>query len=101
MALRALRPAEEIEVLCTRATPKFVRGKNLCARVISCAGPWRYQGEWWAESLRSESASTSWQASAPTLYARDYYEVALADGGVYRIFRDRLSARWYVDGVYD
>jgi protein ImuB len=101
MALRTLRPAEEIEVLCTRATPKFVRGKNLCARVISCAGPWRYQGEWWAESLRSEPASTAWQASAPTPYARDYYEVALADGGVYRIFRDRLSARWYVDGVYD
>jgi hypothetical protein len=32
---------------------------------------------------------------------RDYYELALADGGVYRVFRDLDSGRWFVDGIYD
>ncbi len=34
-------------------------------------------------------------------FNRDYYELALADGGVYRVFRALDSGRWFVDGVYD
>jgi hypothetical protein len=34
-------------------------------------------------------------------FLRDYYELALDDGGVYRVFRDLDSERWFVDGVYD
>ena len=33
--------------------------------------------------------------------ARDYYDVALEDGGVYRLLRDLRSGEWYVDGIYD
>lgn len=32
---------------------------------------------------------------------RDEWEVALADGAVYRIFRDRLTDAWFIDGVVD
>jgi hypothetical protein len=76
--------------------------------VVSAAGPWRYQGEWWAEAssapLQSDcdnGMAGDWQASAPSAYARDYYELALADGGVYRVYCDRYSMQWFVDGVYD
>ena len=34
-------------------------------------------------------------------FDRDYYELMLDDGGVYRAFCDRVSTRWYVDGIYD
>jgi len=105
MAVRTIRPAEKIEVMCTRETPEFVRGANIASRVISIAGPWRYQGEWWATAdeaqERSAAASSGWQGNAPATYARDYYELALADGGVYRVYRDHYTLQWFLDGVYD
>jgi nucleotidyltransferase/DNA polymerase involved in DNA repair len=110
MALRTIRPAEEIEMMCRLEAPEFARGKNICARVVAVAGPWRRQGEWWAvENVEPEATArssrnpqtASWQAGAPAAYARDYYELALEDGGVYRMYRDHYSGKWFVDGVYD
>jgi nucleotidyltransferase/DNA polymerase involved in DNA repair len=86
LIIRAIQPAVEIEVMCARGIPEFVRGASLGGRVVALAGPWRHDGEWWREELG---------------FARDYYELALDDGGVYRVFRDLDSGRWYVDGVYD
>jgi protein ImuB len=51
LVIRAIRPAREIEVICTRGIPEFVRGESLGARVISIAGPWRRDGEWWSGAL--------------------------------------------------
>jgi hypothetical protein len=34
-------------------------------------------------------------------FIRDYYELALEDGGVYRVFRDVNSHKWFLDGTYD
>ena len=34
-------------------------------------------------------------------FRRDYYELALADGGIYRMFHDPSSERWFMDGMYD
>jgi protein ImuB len=86
LVIRAIRPAMEVEVMETRGIPELVRGANFGGRVISIAGPWRRDGEWWRELGG---------------FARDYYELALGDGGVYRAFRDHSSGRWFVDGVYD
>ena len=108
MALRTIRPAEEIEMMYRRETPEFARGKNISARVIAIAGPWRRQGEWWATAASASKGAGSnnlhaaaWQAGAPAAFARDYYELSLADGGVYRMYRDHYSGKWFVDGVYD
>ncbi|MGH7907611.1 MAG: DNA polymerase Y family protein [Candidatus Binataceae bacterium] len=87
LMIRALRPAEEVEMMCNRDTPEFMRGKNLAARVVSIAGPWRRDGEWWNDG--------------PGALQRDYYDIALADGGVYRTYRDLRSGRWFIDGIYD
>ena len=39
--------------------------------------------EWWSEDR----------------CARDYWDLELSDGGLYRCYRE--DGRWYVDGVYD
>lgn len=85
LALRALRPPREIEVLCQRDRPHLVRGDGLSGRVIQVAGPWRHQGSWWNEAQ----------------YARDYYDAQLSDGGVYRIYCDLRSSKWFLEGSYD
>jgi len=106
MVMRTIRPAEEVEVMCMREAPEFVRGARICARVVSAAGPWRRQGEWWtAADIGSPNGNSltanSWHANTPLSYARDYYELALADGGVYRVYCDLYSGKWFVDGIYD
>ena len=106
MVLRTIRPAAEVEVMCTREGPDFVRGSTISARVVSAAGPWRRQGEWWAAAAEAcavdeKLAPASWQAHAPAAYARDYYELALEDGVVYRAYCDLYTGKWFVDGIYD
>ncbi len=87
LAIRAIRPAEEIEVMYDRGAPEFVRGRSIAARVVTLAGPWQRDGEWWN--------------GAGGGFARDYYDLALSDGAVYRAYRDRHTDRWFVDGIYD
>ena len=60
---------------------------SACGRVVTRAGPWRSSGHWWM--------------SSPSLWDRDEWDVELSDGGVYRIFRDRDSLRWFVEGLVD
>lgn len=99
LAIRAIRPPLAVEVLLSRGAPEFVRGPNLGARVVSMAGPWRRDGEWW--SVADETAPPQLTIKTAGNFRRDYYELALADGGVYRVYRDLNSAQWFVDGIYD
>ena len=106
LVIRAIRPAREIEVMCSREIPEFVRGENLGARVISIAGPWRRDGEWWLGftvdvDMHADSSDEKKPAVQKCGFIRDYYELALEDGGVYRIFRDLNSDKWFLDGAYD
>ncbi|HVN27251.1 MAG TPA: DNA polymerase Y family protein [Candidatus Binataceae bacterium] len=100
LAIRAIRPPLQVEVLMSRGAPEFVRGPSLGARVVSIAGPWRRDGEWWRAG---DDPAPSPQLVMKTNgdFRRDYYEMALADGGVYRVYRDVNSAQWFVDGIYD
>jgi hypothetical protein len=65
--------------------------------VISCAGPWRIAD---AAAFDTAAGASIGDKGTPGP-ARDYYDAALEDGGVYRIFRDLKSGEWYVDGIYD
>ncbi len=58
--------------------------------VVRCAGPWRTSGDWWQVP-----------ASPASPWDRDEWDVALADGAVYRIFRDRARDQWFIDAVVD
>jgi protein ImuB len=69
-------------------------------RVQAAAGPWRTSGEWW----KTPAAPAGAQPSSPPRRAgwnRDEWDVALSDGGLYRIFEDRDTGRWFVGAVVD
>ncbi len=97
LTVRALRPPAELEVIVTedRRRPLSVRpasttrgtagGSRIEGEVRVAAGPWRLEEGWWTD----EPAD------------RDYWDVELAGGGLYRIYRDRRTGSWYADGVYD
>ena len=100
IALRAIRPAVPVEVYCEEGRIAYVRAPSFAGRTVVSSGPWRIETEWWTEHP----------------CRRDYYDVQLSDGGVYRIYLD-LGARereaasngsrrhragpWFVDGCYD
>lgn len=89
LALRALRPPRAAQVFVEAGRIVYVRAAGLGGRTVVTSGPWRIDAEWWSD----------------TPCRRDYYDVQLSDGGVYRLFRD-LDARqpdagWFVDGCYD
>jgi hypothetical protein len=52
--------------------------------VLQAAGPWRTSGGWW---------SGTWN--------RDEWDVALKSGTACRIYQDRTTERWFLDGTYD
>ena len=54
-------------------------------KVKVAAGPWGLEEEWWTDS--------------PT--GRDYWDVELEGGGIYRLYRDRATGEWWADGIYD
>jgi protein ImuB len=85
LVIRTLRPPRPLEVFSERDAPCFVRGAGLGGRVVGLAGPWRVATEWWSDAVCS----------------RDYYDLELTDGGIYRCFRERRSGEWFVDGAYD
>lgn len=81
--------------------------------VTRCSGPWRTSGEWWVPhrtlEVRSEKLEVKGQkvslltsgAAGAGAWDRDEWDVALSDGAVYRIFRDRALDAWFVDGIVD
>jgi hypothetical protein len=96
-----LRPPVELEVMTSPCHPERSEG-SLAFRLLSvkslqgaepeiagsvrvAAGPWSLEDGWWS--------------AAPA--SRDYWDVELAQGGLYRIYRDRRTEKWYADGLYD
>jgi protein ImuB len=78
-----LRPARPAEVRLRHGRPIRVQAGPFGGHVHACAGPWRIESGWWRE----------------TPLARDYYDVELTDGGVYRIYQERPGDAWFLDGI--
>jgi protein ImuB len=89
LVLRAIRPPRPAQVFRERGEVAYVRAAGLGGRAVAASGPWRIEGEWWND---------------PPI-GRDYYDVELSDGGVYRLYRDLRvadeSTAWFIDGCYD
>ncbi|MDH3813055.1 MAG: DNA polymerase Y family protein [Acidobacteriota bacterium] len=49
------------------------------------AGPWALEDGWWNNQP----------------VERDYWDVELSGGGLYRVYRDRKTGDWFADGMYD
>ena len=76
-------------------------------RVDACAGPWRSSGGWWAGQLPTSNSATPQLGAGPlgvgncVAWDRDEWDVALSDGAAYRVFRDRTTGAWFVEGIVD
>ncbi len=98
LAVRALRPPVPLEAILEEPGPggtgtpvlRSLRSPPGAALHVQglvrvAAGPWRCEEGWWSE--------------APV--ERDYWDVELSDGRIYRVFRDGRDGSWWADGVYD
>ncbi len=99
LAVRVLRPPVRLEVIAGRrpeapGRPLEVRPAveeagekrpRIAGRVRVASGPWSLEEGWWTDDRAD----------------REYWDLELAGGGVYRVYRDRASAEWFADGVYD
>jgi protein ImuB len=84
VALRVYRPPRRAHVVLEGGAPAFVGASGVRGRVVAWAGPWRGSGDWW---------DVAW--------SREEWDVALAGGGVFRLFFDRLREAWFVEGELD
>lgn len=80
LALRLFTPPRAASVQSEYLDAGAIRG-----RIIAQAGPWRTSGDWWT--------SHPWN--------RDEWDIELAGGGIYRVFCDFATGRWFVEGSYD
>ena len=88
LTLRLFRPPRAARVAIHAGQPGFVAAAGVRGKVLELAGPWRTSGDWWT--------SDPW--------SRDEWDIALSDGALYRIYRDRLDCErgaWFVEGRYD
>jgi protein ImuB len=85
LCLRRFRPPRYAQVLVVNRQPVRIISPAVSGRVLMAKGPWRTSGEWWGRD--------EWN--------RDEWDMALESGGVYRVFKEGESARWFVEGEYD
>jgi protein ImuB len=91
VALRVFRPALAAVVTVREGKPAQVASAERPAmrgEVVWCAGPWRSAGEWWTEQ--------AWRRQEWDVAVRNEEGVAL-----YRIYRDEIGGRWWMEGTYD
>jgi protein ImuB len=84
LSLRAFRPPLPASVTLRDGAPAFVAAGTVRGGVADCAGPWRASGDWW---------DAAW--------SREEWDIALAGGGLYRLYRDRLRGEFFVEGELD
>ena len=84
LALQALRPPVEAEVRLDRGELRYVAGQGIGGQVLAAAGPFRVRDGWWQLPV-----------------TRDYYDVHLSDGAIYRVFHDLQRDSWHIDGCYE
>jgi protein ImuB len=84
LGFRYFRPPLPAKVGTKGGRPSRLRTEGPSGKVFIASGPWRSSGDWWT--------AEEWE--------RDEWDVALADGAVYRLVLD-AGAGWFVEGCYD
>jgi protein ImuB len=94
---RLRQPWPIVVALGSKRTPtaiRFgVRSRDTAFRdgpVTQAAGPWRSSGAWWQPTADVNGA-----------WDRDEWDIALESGAAYRIFQDRKTGQWWVEGEID
>ena len=121
--IRRQRPPVAIHVSVDRGRPAHIAASKRgipYGAITQAAGPWRTSGHWWtasgaesaaaAEQLRRDLAEARARSEARQgggrgqgngAWNRDEWDVALKSGAVCRVYRDRTTARWFLEGIYD
>jgi protein ImuB len=89
--LRRFRPPVAVRVTLEHGRPVRMaidRQGMPGGRVTQAAGPWRTSGGWW-----DQADATPWD--------RDEWDVTCADSAACRIYRDRRSGVWFLEGTFD
>jgi protein ImuB len=84
LAFRYFRPVLKARIEIRNDRPVRVDADGIHGKVLTASGPWRTSGYWWT--------AQPWN--------RDEWEVALAGGALYRVYR-QPDAHWFVEGSYD
>ena len=90
LAVRVFRPPLPVEVITREADGETkitsIKGAgDVSGLVRTSAGPWKLESAWWSD--------------APA--AREYWDVELEKGGVYRVYQGEATSDWFVDARYD
>ena len=83
LAMCRMRPPRPVEVTLAAGIPAHLRAAGLAGRIVAGAGPWRISGDWWTDAS----------------FARDEWDVELADGTLCRLARDGRG--WRLEAIYD
>ncbi len=83
VAIRRFRPPLRVEVLLGHGRPVRLDSPVFGGRIVRAAGPFSLRWGWWEDRA----------------VQRDYYDVELSSGGLYRLFFDAVGKRWFADGV--
>ena len=104
VALRRFRVPVPARVRAHEGTPLHLaidRRGLTGGTVQSAAGPWRTSGNWWNGEPGSSGSPIPDPRSRVSSWDRDEWDVALGDGVAYRVFRERGTGAWFLDGVFD
>jgi hypothetical protein len=119
--LRRQRTSVALHVSCEHGRPVHIAASRRgipYGGISEAAGPWRTSGGWWAPSgtggwglgqragraepgagwNQDEWNRDEWNRDE---WNRDEWDVALKSGAVCRIYRDRSTEHWFLEGIYD
>ena len=90
VAVRVFRPPIPVEVITQKSGDDLqitaIHGEgDLSGTVRTFSGPWRLEQGWWSD--------------APA--EREYWDVELEKGGLYRVYEASADAGWFVDARYE
>jgi protein ImuB len=96
-ALRIFRPTVPATVTLHEGSPTHIvclkrkgkdKDKEIQGQILWAAGPWRSSGDWWEQEA----------------WSRDEWDIAVqaeTEITLFRLVRDLLAGRWFVEGTYD
>jgi protein ImuB len=105
-ALRRQRHPPAIRVAVERGRPVHIASSERgipYGAIAEAAGPWRTSGGWWTtQGARGGGLSqgAGWNSACGS-WNKDEWDVALKSGAVCRIYQDRSTERWFLEGIYD
>jgi protein ImuB len=99
--LRIYRPPLAATVEFQEGKPTRLMCEGASRSILAFAGPWKTKGDWWSEAAW---ARDEWDVEVRVLRpkrATEMTETQKQDTALYRIYKDHLAKRWFVEGIYD